>query len=100
MQPAVLSHAAFAPSPNIGYLWVNPQPVEKGILKTLAFALVMTSSFSSCEEILDCKTCEAVSVTNGVETRGPGIRTCGDELAEKEDYYESYGNTTSYYDCY
>ena len=58
----------------------------------------MCLAFTSCE-LLDCKTCEPVTVTNGVETRGPGILTCGDDLADKESKYETYGSTTSYYDC-
>jgi hypothetical protein len=74
--------------------------MAKGILKALSTAFLMFLALSSCE-VLDCKTCEAVNVTNGVETRGPDILTCGDELDEKEDYYESYGsNSYSYYDCY
>lgn len=74
--------------------------MKKSILKALAIALLMGLASSSCD-LLDCKTCEAVNVTAGVETRGPGISTCGDDLAEKEDYYESYGpNSYSYYDCY
>jgi hypothetical protein len=74
--------------------------MAKGIIRALSATLLMFLALSSCE-LLDCKTCEAVNVTNGVETRSPGILTCGDELAEKEDYYESYGsNSYSYYDCY
>jgi len=72
--------------------------MKKSILTASGITLLMCLAFSSCE-LLDCKTCEPVTITNGVETRGPGILTCGDELAEKEDKYESYGNTTSYYDC-
>jgi hypothetical protein len=74
--------------------------MAKGILKALSAAFLMFLALSSCE-LLDCKTCEAVNMTNGVETRSPGVLTCGDELDEKEDYYESYGsNSYSYYDCY
>jgi len=72
--------------------------MKKSILKLAGVSFVMSLAFTSCE-LLDCKTCVPVSVTNGVETRGPGVLTCGDELAEKESKYETYGNTTSYYDC-
>ncbi len=59
----------------------------------------MSLVFSSCE-LLDCKTCELVTLTNGVETaRGPGVLYCGDELAEKEDYSQTIGSTYTYYDC-
>lgn len=74
--------------------------MKKSILKALALTFLMTLAFSSCELLEDCKTCEMVSVTNGVETRGPGILYCGDNLADKENYYETIGPTTTYYDCY
>ena len=75
--------------------------MKKSILKALAVALLIGLASSSSCNLLDCKTCEAVNVTSGVETRGPGVLTCGDDLADKEDYYESYGsNSYSYYDCY
>ena len=73
--------------------------MKKSILKTLAVTLGMCLALSS-GGLLDCKTCELVTETDGVETaRGPGILTCDDELAEKESYSQSIGNTYTYYDC-
>ena len=60
---------------------------------------LMTLCFSACE-LLDCKTCELVTTSGGVETaRGPGVMACGDELAEKESYSQNIGNSYTYYDC-
>ena len=72
--------------------------MNKSILKAAALTFIMCIAFSSCE-LLDCKTCELVSITNGIETRGPGILACGDDLADKESYSEQIGNTYTYYDC-
>jgi hypothetical protein len=73
--------------------------MKKGIIKASALAFLMSLAFSSCE-LLDCKTCELVTLTDGVETsRGPGIEYCGDELAEKENFSQTIGNTYTYYDC-
>ena len=73
--------------------------MKKSILKVLAITLVMCLAFSSCE-LLDCKTCELVTTSSGVETaRGPGLLSCGDELADKESYSESIGAVYTYYDC-
>lgn len=73
--------------------------MKNSILRVLALTFVMSLAISSCE-LLDCKTCELVTTTNGVETaRGPGILACGDELAEKENYSESIGGVYTYYDC-
>ena len=74
--------------------------MKKSILKALAIAFFMCLAFSSCE-LLDCKTCEMVTETNGVETaRGPGIIYCGEELNDKESFYQTLGYTVTYYDCY
>ena len=73
--------------------------MKQSILKVLAITFLMCLAFSSCE-LLDCKTCELVTRTNGVETaRGPGLLSCGDELAEKESYSENIGSVYTYYDC-
>jgi hypothetical protein len=73
--------------------------MKKSILRLFALTFLMSVAFSSCE-LLDCKTCELVTTTDGVETaRAPGILVCGDELAEKESYSQSIGNTYTYYDC-
>ncbi len=81
------------------YLVQTPVPMKKSILKALALAFLMCLAFSSCE-LLDCETCELVTETNGVETaRGPGVLTCGDELADKESYSQTIGSTYTYYDC-
>ena len=73
--------------------------MKKSILRLLSLTFLMCLAFSSCE-LLDCKTCELVTTTNGVETaRAPGILACGDELADKESYSQSIGNTYTYYDC-
>ena len=73
--------------------------MKKSILKTVAVAFVMCLAFSSCE-LLDCETCELVTLTNGVETaRAPGILACGDDLADKESYSQTIGYTYTYYDC-
>jgi hypothetical protein len=72
--------------------------MRKSVLKAFAWTFLMCLGMASCE-LLDCKTCELVSITNGVETRGPGILYCGDELAEKESYSETVGGTYTYYDC-
>jgi hypothetical protein len=77
----------------------NPLPMKKSILKAIALTFVMCLVFSSCE-LLDCKTCELVTTTSGVETaRGPEIPACGDELAEKESYLLEIGYTRTTYDC-
>ena len=72
--------------------------MKKSILKAVAVTFIMCLALSSCE-LADCKTCELVSTTNGVETRGPGILACGDDLADKESYSETIGGTYTYYDC-
>ncbi len=73
--------------------------MKKSLLKALAITFMMSLAFSSCE-LLDCKTCELVTTSGGVETaRGPGLIACGDELAEKESYSESIGGVYTYYDC-
>jgi hypothetical protein len=73
--------------------------MKKSILKAIAITFVMCLAFSSCE-LLDCKTCELVTLTSGSETaRGTGIMSCGDDLADKEDYSLTIGNQYTYYDC-
>ena len=75
--------------------------MRKSILKALALAFLMGLILSSCEALEDCKTCALVTKTDGVETaRGPGILTCGDNLADKESYSQSIANTYTSYDCY
>ena len=70
--------------------------MKQSILKVLAITFLMCLAFSSCE-LLDCKTCELVTTTNGVETaRGPGLLSCGDELADKESYSERIGSVYTY----
>ena len=77
----------------------NPLPMKKSILKAIALTFVMCLAFTSCE-LLDCKTCELVVTTSGVETdRGPEILACGDELADNESYSQTIGYTYTYYDC-
>jgi hypothetical protein len=77
----------------------NPLPMKKSILKAIALTFVMCLVFSSCE-LLDCKTCELVTTTSGVETaRGPEILACGDELADNESYSLTIGYNYTYYDC-
>ena len=77
----------------------NPLPMKKSILKAIALTFVMCLAFSSCE-LLDCKTCELVTTTNGVETnRGPEILACGDELADNENLSQTIGHNHTYYDC-
>ena len=70
------------------------------MLKALALTLLMSFAISSCE-LLDCKTCDKVTTTSGVETgRLPGgVPSCGDDLAEKENYSQTIGYTYIYYDC-
>jgi hypothetical protein len=78
---------------------VNPASMKRSIFKALAFSFVFFLAFSSCE-LLDCATCELVTLTNGVETaRGPGVLYCGEELQEKESYSQTLGYTYTYYDC-
>jgi hypothetical protein len=73
--------------------------MKKSILKAIALTFVMCLAFSSCE-LLDCKTCELVTNTSGVETaRSPGILSCGDDLADKESYSQTVGYQYTYYDC-
>jgi len=73
--------------------------MKKSILKILGVTILISLAVSSCE-LLDCKTCELVTTSNGIETaRGPGLLTCGDELAEKESYSERVGSVYTYYDC-
>ena len=73
--------------------------MKKSILKASALTFIMCLAFTSCE-LLDCKTCELVTTTSGVETaRAPGILACGDELAANESYSQTIGYTYTYYDC-
>ncbi|MFC2113395.1 hypothetical protein ACFLTA_09020 [Bacteroidota bacterium] len=73
--------------------------MKKSILKAIAVTFIMCLALSSCE-LADCKTCELVVKTDGVETsRGPGILSCGDDLADKESFSQTIGNTYTYYDC-
>ena len=73
--------------------------MKKSLLKVLAITFLMCLAFSSCE-LLDCKSCELVTTTNGAETaRSPGIVSCGDDLADKESYSEQIGSIYTYYDC-
>jgi len=74
--------------------------MKQSTLKVLAIAFLMCMALSSCELFGNCKTCELVTTTNGVETaRGPGLLSCGDDLADKESYSESIGSIYTYYDC-
>lgn len=74
--------------------------MKKGIIKASALAFLMSLAFSSCELLDDCKICALVTLTDGVETdRGPEVEYCGDELAEKENFSQTIGNTYTYYDC-
>jgi hypothetical protein len=73
--------------------------MKKTAYISIAVVFALCVGLSACE-LLDCKTCELVTRTNGVETaRGPGRQFCGDELAEKESYSETVGNIHTYYDC-
>ena len=81
----------------------KPYPMKKHIAKAFVISLVVGFSVSSCELLEDCKTCAVVTYENGIEiSRTPGIRTCGDALAEKESASPvSIGlNKTTDYDCY
>ena len=73
--------------------------MKRSLFKALGISFALFLAVSSCE-LIDCKTCEKVTVVNGVETRGPGVLTCGDELADKESEYINIGGQTTYYDCY
>ena len=74
--------------------------MKKSLVKVIVLLFLMCAGFSSCELLEGCKTCELVTLTNGVETlRSPGLLTCGEELEEKENFYQTIGNTTTYYDC-
>ncbi|MFC2080595.1 hypothetical protein ACFLR8_00110 [Bacteroidota bacterium] len=74
--------------------------MKKSILKALALTFMMCIAVSSCELLEDCKTCELVTTTSGVETaRGPGVLYCGDNLADKESYSQTIGSSYTYYDC-
>ena len=74
--------------------------MKKSILKAIAMTFIMCLALSSCE-LADCKTCELVVKTDGVETsRGPGILSCGDDLADKENEVTEIGTHRTYYDCY
>lgn len=78
---------------------LNPGFMKRNIIKASGLLVLMTMAVYSCE-LLDCKTCQLVTQTNGVETaRAPGILSCGDELADKESYSQTIGNTYTYYDC-
>jgi hypothetical protein len=75
--------------------------LNPGILKSLGIGLLMAMAISSCELLDDCKTCHLVTTVNGVETsRGPGLYSCDDTLAERENYSETVGNVHTYWDCY
>ena len=78
----------------------NLLSMKKSIAKALALTFLMALSFSSCELLEDCETCELVTLTNGSETaRGPGVLYCGDNLADKKSYSQTIGNIYTYYDC-
>ena len=76
--------------------------MKKNIAKTFIISVLFAFTMTSCELLEDCKTCAVVTYENGSEiSRSPGILTCGDELAEKENAspVSIGGNRTTDYDC-
>jgi hypothetical protein len=74
--------------------------MKKSIFKVFGLLVLMCVGFASCELLDGCKTCELVTLTNGVETlRSPGVLFCGEELENKESYSQTIGNSYTYYDC-
>ena len=61
--------------------------MKKSLAKVIVLPFLISMGLSSCELLGGCKTCELVTLTNGVETmRAPGLLTCGEELEEKENF--------------
>jgi hypothetical protein len=72
----------------------------KNLIRRVFIFLLFAAFIPSCSLFEDCKTCKLVTDDGTNITKGTGIPTCGDKLAEREaEDPTTIGNTTTYWEC-